>query len=123
MSDALLVSTRKGLFDVTRNGKGWEIAAGHFLGEKGHGRVVVGMDTRRSGDMLEASLVAGICSSGVDALRTGIVPTPAVAFLARDLKADGGVVISASHNPAEYNGMKMAQAGAVKVPRKTTPNQ
>lgn len=91
-------------------------AAGHFLGEKGRGRIVVGMDTRRSGDLLEASLVAGICSSGVDALRAGIVPTPAVAFLARDLGADGGVVISASHNPAEYNGIKFFDRDGFKLP-------
>jgi phosphoglucosamine mutase len=91
-------------------------AAGHFLGERGRGRVVVGMDTRRSGDMLEAALVAGICSSGVDALRAGIVPTPAVAFLARDLRADGGVVISASHNPAEYNGIKFFDRDGFKLP-------
>ncbi|MHB8762305.1 MAG: phosphoglucosamine mutase [Coriobacteriia bacterium] len=91
-------------------------AAGHFLGERGRGRIVVGMDTRRSGDMLEAALVAGICSSGVDALRVGILPTPAVAFLARDLQADGGVVISASHNPAEYNGIKFFDRDGFKLP-------
>lgn len=91
-------------------------AAGHFLGERGRGRIVVGMDTRRSGDMLEAAIVAGICSSGVDALRAGIVPTPAVAFLARDLQADGGVVISASHNPAEYNGIKLFDRDGFKLP-------
>lgn len=91
-------------------------AAGHFLGEKGRGSVVVGMDTRRSGDLLEAALVAGICSSGASALRAGIVPTPAVAFLARDLGADGGVVISASHNPAEYNGIKFFDRDGFKLP-------
>ncbi|MDO8849063.1 MAG: phosphoglucosamine mutase [Coriobacteriia bacterium] len=91
-------------------------AAGHFLGERGAGRIVVGMDTRRSGDLLEASLVAGICSSGASALRAGIVPTPAVAFLARELGADGGVVISASHNPAEYNGIKFFDRDGFKLP-------
>lgn len=91
-------------------------AAGHFLGEKGRGRIVVGMDTRRSGDLLEAALVAGICSSGASALRAGIVPTPAVAFLARELGADGGVVISASHNPAEYNGIKLFDRDGFKLP-------
>lgn len=91
-------------------------AAGHFLGEKGRGRIVVGMDTRRSGDLLEAALVAGICSSGASALRAGIVPTPAVAFLARELGADGGVVISASHNPAEYNGIKFFDRDGFKLP-------
>ncbi len=91
-------------------------AAGHFLGERGRGRIVVGMDTRLSGDMLEAALVAGICSSGASALRAGIVPTPAVAFLTRDLGADGGVVISASHNPAEYNGIKFFDRDGFKLP-------
>ena len=91
-------------------------AAGHFLGELGRGRIVVGMDTRRSGDMLEAALVAGICSGGADALRCGIVPTPAVAYLTRVLGADGGVVISASHNPAEYNGIKFFDRDGFKLP-------
>jgi len=91
-------------------------AAGHFLGDRGRGRIVVGKDTRRSGDMLEAALVAGICSGGADALVAGIVPTPAVAFLTRDLGADGGVVISASHNPAEYNGIKLFSRDGFKLP-------
>jgi phosphoglucosamine mutase len=91
-------------------------AAGHFLGERGSGRIVVGMDTRRSGDMLEAALVAGICSGGADALRLGIVPTPAVAHLTRVLGADGGVVISASHNAAEYNGIKFFDRDGFKLP-------
>lgn len=82
-------------------------AAGHFLGDRGRGRIVVGKDTRRSGDMLESALVAGVCSGGADALVLGILPTPAVAHLTRELGADGGVVISASHNPPEYNGIKL----------------
>jgi phosphoglucosamine mutase len=69
-------------------------------------RLVVGRDTRISGDMLEAALSAGICSAGVDVLSAGYIPTPAVAFLTRDLGAAGGVVISASHNPVEDNGIK-----------------
>jgi len=91
-------------------------AAGHFLGEKGRGRIVVGRDTRRSGEMLEAALVAGICSGGADALVAGIVPTPAVALLVRDLEADGGVVISASHNAPEYNGIKFFSREGFKLP-------
>lgn len=91
-------------------------AAGHFLGDRGRGRIVVGRDTRRSGDMLESALVAGICSGGADALTAGIVPTPAVSFLTRDLGADGGVVISASHNPAEYNGIKLFSRDGFKLP-------
>lgn len=91
-------------------------AVGHFLGDKGRGRIVVGRDTRCSGDMLEAAMVAGLCSGGADALVAGIVPTPAVAYLTRELGADGGVVISASHNPAPYNGIKLFSRDGFKLP-------
>ncbi len=91
-------------------------AAGHFLGQGGRGSIVVGRDTRRSGDMLEAALVAGICSGGADALLADVIPTPAVAFLTTELGADGGVVISASHNPAEYNGIKFFDREGYKLP-------
>jgi len=91
-------------------------AAGEFLTDGGRGRIVVGKDTRISGDMLEAALVAGICSAGCDALLAGIVPTPAVAFLTRELGADGGIVISASHNAAEYNGIKFFSRDGFKLP-------
>jgi len=91
-------------------------AAGHFLGDGGRGRIVVGRDTRRSGYMLEAALVAGVMSGGADALLAGVVPTPAVALLTRQLNADGGVVISASHNPAEYNGIKFFSRDGFKLP-------
>lgn len=69
-------------------------------------KILVGMDTRISGDMLEAALVAGILSVGAEAVCLGVVPTPAVAYLTRKYGADAGVVISASHNPVEYNGIK-----------------
>ncbi len=69
-------------------------------------RILVGKDTRISGDMLESALIAGICSAGVDVVKLGIIPTPAVAYLVRKYEADAGVVISASHNPVEYNGIK-----------------
>lgn len=68
--------------------------------------IVVGKDTRLSSDLLEHALIAGICSVGVDVLRAGVLPTPGVAFLTRHFGAQGGVVISASHNPPEYNGIK-----------------
>src|SRR5659263_766921 len=70
-------------------------------------QIVIGKDTRISSDMLEAALVAGICSVGADAVLIGVVPTPAVAFLTKKYGADAGVMISASHNPAEYNGIKV----------------
>lgn len=82
-------------------------AGAHVLAD-GQNRkcIVVGRDTRISGDMLEAALAAGICSVGVDVLSIGYMPTPAVAILTKELGAAGGVVISASHNPVEDNGIK-----------------
>ena len=71
-----------------------------------HPKVVIGRDTRISGPMLEASLVAGLLSIGVEVIRIGVVSTPAVAYLTQKLGADAGVMISASHNPVEDNGIK-----------------
>ncbi|MCL4425844.1 MAG: phosphoglucosamine mutase [Firmicutes bacterium] len=79
-------------------------------------RIVIGKDTRLSGDLLEAAMMAGINSAGADVLRLGVVSTPAVAYLARNLGAAGGVMISASHNPAEYNGIKFFTRGGYKLP-------
>jgi len=73
---------------------------------KGVPRVLVGKDSRRSGDMLEAALVAGLCSIGVYVFQAGVIPTPAVAYLVRHYKLDAGVMISASHNPMQDNGIK-----------------
>lgn len=78
--------------------------------------IVVGKDTRISGDMLEAALIAGICSVGGKVLRAGVVPTPGVACLTRHFEADGGAVISASHNPVEYNGIKFFDSKGFKLP-------
>ncbi len=69
-------------------------------------RIVIGKDTRISGDMLESSLIAGVLSVGVDVLRLGVISTPGVAYLTKLLRADAGVMISASHNPVEDNGIK-----------------
>jgi len=82
----------------------------------GHPKVAVGADTRASGDMLEAALSAGICSAGGHVYRLGVIPTPAVAFLTIDLGADAGAVISASHNPPEYNGIKFFSSEGKKLP-------
>lgn len=78
--------------------------------------VVIGKDTRRSSDMLEAALTAGLCSVGADAVSLGVVPTPAVAYLAGQYRADAGVMISASHNPFEYNGIKLFSGDGYKLP-------
>lgn len=69
-------------------------------------KIVIGKDTRLSGDMLEGALVAGISSSGVNVLRVGVLPTPAIAYLTHYYAADAGIVISASHNSFEDNGIK-----------------
>ncbi len=78
-------------------------------------KIVVGRDTRISGNLLESALSAGICAAGLDVYQLGVMPTPAVAYLTRKLGADGGVVISASHNPAEYNGIKFFNANGIKL--------
>jgi phosphoglucosamine mutase len=77
---------------------------------------VVGRDPRASGEMLEAAVVAGLASAGADAVRVGVLPTPAIAFLVGDLGADLGVMISASHNPMPDNGIKLFAAGGHKLP-------
>jgi phosphoglucosamine mutase len=88
----------------------------------GHGPrpvAVIGRDSRASGDFLEAAVVAGLASSGVDVLRLGVIPTPAVAYLTGALNADFGVVLSASHNPAADNGIKFFGRSGVKLPDET----
>lgn len=77
--------------------------------------ILIGKDTRISGDMLEAALTAGMCSVGVKVVSLGVLPTPAVAYLTRYYKADAGVVISASHNPYEYNGIKFFNGDGYKL--------
>ena len=85
--------------------------------QSGHRPVIlVGCDTRLSGDMLAHALMAGICAVGADAVYLGVLPTPAVAYLARAHKADAGVVISASHNPMEFNGIKFFDGQGFKLP-------
>lgn len=83
--------------------------------KKGKHRVLIGKDTRLSGYMIETSLAAGITSMGVDVLLVGPVPTPGVSYLTRSMRADAGVVISASHNPFEDNGIKIFGADGFKI--------
>ena len=78
-------------------------------------RILVGKDTRKSGDMLEKALVAGICSAGAEAVIAGFIPTPAIAHLVREHKFDAGVMISASHNPTEFNGIKFFNSEGYKL--------
>ncbi len=77
---------------------------------------VIGSDTRASSDMLGSSISAGLCSVGADVISLGVVPTPAVAYLVGKYKADAGVMISASHNPAEFNGIKIFSGNGFKLP-------
>ncbi len=79
-------------------------------------RIAVGRDTRASSEFLEAALAAGVCSAGGDAVLLGVFTTPGVAFLTPDLEAQAGAVISASHNPAEYNGIKFFGSSGYKLP-------
>jgi phosphoglucosamine mutase len=95
------------------------VAAAQVLGSPPDGRrprAVVGRDPRASGEFLEGAVVAGLASSGVDVLRLGVIPTPAVAYLTKALDADFGVVLSASHNPAPDNGIKFFARGGLKLP-------
>lgn len=81
-----------------------------------HPKILIGKDTRISSDMLENALVAGICSVGADVILLGVVPTPAVAYLVKKYKADAGIMISASHNPFEFNGIKIFSGSGYKLP-------
>ena len=96
-------------------------AAGKVFAQGGRGRpaVLLGKDTRISGYMLEAALTAGFCAAGVDIHVTGPLPTPAVAYLTRALRLSAGVVLSASHNPFEDNGIKFFSADGNKLPDET----
>ena len=78
--------------------------------------IIVGCDTRISGGMLASALMAGICSVGANAIFVGVMPTPAIAYLTRKHKVDAGVVISASHNPMEFNGIKFFNGAGYKLP-------
>ena len=96
------------------------VAAAHVLGDagafEGHRPLaVVGRDPRASGEFLEAAVVAGLASAGVDVLRLGVLPTPAVAYLTAELAADLGVMLSASHNPMPDNGIKFFARGGLKL--------
>jgi phosphoglucosamine mutase len=96
------------------------IAAAHILGEIGafaghRPKAIVGQDSRASGDFLEAAVVAGLTSAGVDVYRVGVLPTPAISFLVKESGADLGVMISASHNPMPDNGIKFFARGGDKL--------
>ncbi|MFO0578111.1 MAG: phosphoglucosamine mutase [Polyangia bacterium] len=92
-------------------------AIAHLFHRPGHrGRILIGKDTRLSGYMFEQAMAAGICSMGADVMLCGPLPTPGVAFLTSSMRADAGVVISASHNPYQDNGIKIFAADGFKLP-------
>ena len=93
-------------------------AAALVLAKDGRRRpvFVIGTDTRASSEMLDAALTAGLCSVGADVIRLGVIPTPAVAYLVGKYKADAGMMISASHNPAPFNGIKLFSGDGYKLP-------
>src|SRR3990170_3159168 len=87
-----------------------------FKKEPRRHKIVIGKDTRLSGYMIENAMVAGICSMGVDVMQVGPLPTPGIAFITSSMRADAGVVISASHNPYQDNGIKFFSRDGVKLP-------
>lgn len=94
-------------------------AAGYIIKKDApNARMLVGSDTRISKDMLAGALISGLCYSGIDVVHIGVLPTPALAFLIDRLGAEAGVMISASHNPYEYNGLKVISKGGIKLPDK-----
>jgi len=93
-------------------------AAGYVLSKASKGRVIIGRDTRLSGHLLESALAAGVMSIGLDVDLAGVIPTPGIAYLTRKESYLFGVVISASHNPFEYNGIKFFSDQGFKLPDK-----
>jgi len=92
-------------------------AGAHVLISSAHKpRILIGQDTRISGQMLSSALAAGVCSVGAEAIILGVMPTPGVAFLTKQYNADAGIVVSASHNPMEYNGIKFFDSSGYKLP-------
>lgn len=96
------------------------IGAAHiFKNRHRRPKIIIGKDTRLSGYMIEYALTAGICSMGVDVLLVGPLPTPGIAYITSSMRADAGIVISASHNPYEYNGIKIFGGDGYKLPDET----
>ena len=106
-TDGIRGETNKGAMTAAMAMRVAEAAGAHFLRGDHRHRVVIGKDTRLSGYMMESALVAGFTSVGMDVVMTGPLPTPAIAMLTREMRADLGVMISASHNPFEDNGIKL----------------
>ena len=117
-TDGIRGRANAGLLNAATAMKVGQAAGRHFLrGDHKH-RVIIGKDTRLSGYMMETALVAGFTSVGMDVIMTGPLPTPAIALLTREMRADLGVMISASHNPYYDNGLKVFARTASSCPTK-----
>src|SRR6187399_3378301 len=115
-TDGIRGRANAGLLDAATAMKVGQAAGRHFLrGDHKH-RIIIGKDMRLSGYMMETALIAGFTSVGMDVVMVGPVPTPAVAMLTHSMRADLGVMISASHNPYEDNGIKLFGPDGYKLP-------
>ena len=117
-TDGIRGRTNAGVLTAATAMKVGQAAGRHFLRGDHRHRVVIGKDTRLSGYMMENALVAGFTSVGMDVVMTGPLPTPAVALLTREMRADLGVMISASHNPYDDNGIKLFGPDGFKLSRR-----
>ena len=106
-TDGIRGRANDGLLDAATAMKVGQAAGRHFLRGTHKHRIIIGKHTRLSGYMMETALVAGFTSVGMDVIMTGPLPTPAIALLTREMRADLGVMISASHNPYHDNGIKL----------------
>jgi phosphomannomutase len=91
-------------------------ALGTFI--KGNKKVIIGRDTRITGDMMNNAVISGLLGTGCEVIDIGIAPTPTVQYLVKKLKADGGIVISASHNPIQWNALKLYKKGGILLNKK-----
>ena len=92
------------------------LAFGSFI--KGKKKVIIGTDTRITGEMMMNAVISGLLGTGCEVINIGIAPTPTVQFLVKTLNADGGIVISASHNPIEWNALKLYKKGGILLNKK-----
>src|SRR5690606_36850229 len=106
-TDGIRGRANDSLLDASTAMKVGQAAGRHFLRGGHKHRIIIGKDTRLSGYMMETAMVAGFTSVGMDVVMTGPLPTPAIALLTREMRADLGVMISASHNPYQDNGIKL----------------
>ena len=118
-TDGIRGRTNSGVMTAATAMRVGQAAGTHFLRGDHRHRVVIGKDTRLSGYMMESALVAGFTSVGMDVIMTGPLPTPAIALLTREMRADLGVMISASHNPFEDNGIKLFGPDGLKLSDET----